>query len=231
MTGNNFYQSKPWIKLMQGLRLERVSDDGVLYCEHCGKPITKAYDCIGHHIIELNERNVNDANIALNPDNIMLVHHRCHNKIHNKLACGENVRRVYLVYGSPCAGKFDFVRDNMDAGDLIVDIDNIWACVSGCDRYSKPPRLNSNVFVLRDCLLEQVRYRTGKWLTAWVVGGYPLTGERERLVRSLGAREIFIDTPQDECIKRLIDNPQGRDVAEWTKYISEWWDRYTPPSN
>ena len=233
MIGNvgigNFYQSKPWINLMARLRLERVNDNGDLICEHCGEPITRAYDCIGHHIVELNDRNVSDASISLNPDNIMLIHHRCHNKIHNKLAYGESVRRVYLVYGAPCAGKSSFVRENMEQGDLIVDVDNIWQCVSGCDRFVKPARLNSNVFVLRDTLLEQVRYRTGKWLTAWVVGGYPLTAERERLCKSLGAREIFIDTTRDECLQRLHEANDGRDVEEWTRYISDWFDKYTPP--
>lgn len=233
MIGNgigNFYQSRAWVNLMARLRLERVNADGLLLCEHCGRPITRAYDCIGHHVIELNDRNVNDASIALNPDNIMLVHHRCHNKIHQKL-CTTDRRAVYLVYGAPLAGKTSFVRDNMEQGDLIVDIDNIWQCVSGCDRYIKPARLNSNVFVLRDCLIEQVRYRTGKWLTAWIVGGYPLTAERERLCKSLGAREIFIDTDRDECLRRLHDAAanDGRDVVEWTRYISDWFEKYIPP--
>lgn len=229
MIGNgNFYQSRAWVNLMARLRLERVNADGLLLCEHCGKPITRAYDCIGHHIIELNDRNVNDVGISLNPDNIMLVHHRCHNRIHQKLSMTDR-RAVYIVYGAPMAGKTSFVHENMEQGDLIVDIDSIWQCISGCDRYVKPARLNSNVFVLRDCLLEQVRYRTGKWLTAWIIGGYPLTAERERLCKSLGAREIFIDTSRDECLQRLTECSDGRDVAEWTRYISEWFEKYTPP--
>ena len=235
MIGNvgigNFYQSKPWINLMTRLRLERVNDNGDLICEHCGEPITRAYDCIGHHIIELTDRNVSDASISLNPENIMLVHHRCHNRIHRKLSMTDR-RNVYLVYGAPCAGKSSFVRENMERGDLIVDVDSIWECVSGCDRYVKPARLNSNVFVLRDTLIEQVRYRTGKWLTAWIIGGYPLTAERERLCKSLGAREIFIDTPRDECLQRLMKCAavDGRDVDEWTRYISDWFEKYTPPA-
>ena len=230
MIGENFYQSKDWINLMARLRLERVNADGDLICEHCGKPITRSYDCIGHHVIELNDRNVLDASISLNPDNIMLVHHRCHNRIHQKLSMTDR-RNVYLVYGAPCSGKSSFVRENMEQGDLIVNVDDIWQCISGCDRYIKPARLNSNVFVLRDTLLEQVRYRTGKWLTAWVVGGYPLTAERERLCKSLGAREIFIDTTRDECLQRLTECAavDGRDVAEWTRYISDWFEKYTPP--
>ena len=66
---SSFYRSKPWIDLMTVIRLERGN-----ICEHCGKPIVKKYDAIGHHKIELTEENVEDANISLNPDNIMLVH-------------------------------------------------------------------------------------------------------------------------------------------------------------
>ena len=70
----NFYQSKDWIKLMAVIRMDRVNSDGQIICEHCGKPIVHKYDCIGHHIIELNESNVNDADIAMNPLNINIVH-------------------------------------------------------------------------------------------------------------------------------------------------------------
>ena len=229
-TLDNFYQSKQWIALMQQLRLQRVNTDGLLLCEHCGRPITKAYDCTGHHVIELTDRNVNDVTISLNPDNIMIVHHKCHNKIHHKLSMTDR-RTVYVVYGAPCSGKTSFVCDNMEQGDLIIDIDSIWECISGCERYTKPARLNSNVFTLRDNLIEQVRYRVGKWLTAWIIGGYPLTAERERLCKSLGAREIFVDTPRDECLQRLTECAavDGRDVAEWTRYISDWFEKYTPP--
>lgn len=226
-TTNNFYQSKAWINLMQRLRLERVNADGLLLCEYCGRAITRAYDCIGHHVIELNECNINDASISLNPDNIVLVHHKCHNRMHHKLSMTDR-RNVYIVYGAPLAGKMTFVCDNMEQGDLIVDIDSIWQCISGCDRYVKPARLNSNVFMLRDTLIEQVRYRAGKWLNAWIIGGYPLTAERERLCASLGAREIFIDTDYTECLHRLHDTNDGRNVTEWTQYISDWFEKYTP---
>lgn len=223
---SSFYKSRDWVNLMQVIRLERVNSEGQLICEYCGKPIIAKYDCIGHHKIELTEANVDDANIALNPDNIMLVHHRCHNKIHNKLSYSQH---VYLVYGSPLSGKNTFVKDNMDVGDCIVDIDNIWQSISGCDRYIKPNRLRSCVFNIRNHMIDMVRMRQGKWLNAWIIGGYPLISERERLCKALGAREIFIDTPREKCIERLHANPEGRDILEWEKYIAEWWERYDPP--
>lgn len=222
MVNNNFYKSKPWVELMKCIKLQRVNDEGILLCEHCHKPIVKSYDCIGHHIIELTDDNVNDATISLNPDNVMLVHHRCHNKIHNKLGYAD--RKVYLVYGSPLSGKSTFVKDNMEAGDLIVDVDSIWECISGCNRYIKPNRLKSNVFDIRNHLIESIRMRRGKWLTAWLIGGYPLSSERERLCRSLGAREVFIDTSKEDCLQRLYES--DRDIDEWKKYIEDWWEKF-----
>lgn len=224
MSRSDFYRSDEWEGLKSTLMNERVNDKGLIICEHCGKPIVKAYDCIGHHIIELTEENYIDANISLNPDNIALVHHKCHNKIHNKL--GYKQRQVFIVYGSPLSGKTSFVNEAMVEGDLIIDMDNIWQMVSGCDRYIKPNRLKSIVFAVRDNLIESVKYRRGKWLNCYVIGGYPYKAERERLVDTLGAREIFIDTSKEECINRLLASDDGRDKKEWQKYINDWWLQY-----
>jgi hypothetical protein len=104
-------------------------------------------------------------------------------------------------------------------------MDNIWACVSGCERYVKPARLKSVVFSVRDNLLESVKYRRGKWLNAYIIGGYPYQAERERLADMLGAREVFIDTSYEECVKRL-EACEDRDKKLWEKYISDWWLQY-----
>lgn len=220
----NFYRSKEWENLLKVLKLERVDDTGNLICEYCGKPIINKYDCIGHHKIYLTEENYTDSNISLNPDNIQLVHHKCHNYIHNKL--GYSKREVYIVYGSPLSGKSTYVNGVAEVGDLIIDIDNIWMCVSGCDRYVKPNRLKSVVFSVRDNLLECVRYRRGKWNNCYIIGGYPYQAERERLIDSLGAREIFIDTSKEECIARLECDTE-RNKTEWIKYIDEWFNIYS----
>lgn len=220
----NFYRSDSWVNLLKVLKLERVDSEGNIICEHCGKPITRKYDCIGHHKIELTEENYIDSRISLNPDNIALVHHKCHNLIHNKLSYSG--RQVFIVYGSPLSGKSSYVREAMSEGDLVIDMDNIWACVSGCDRYVKPNRLKSVVFSVRDNLLESVRYRRGQWLNAYIIGGYPYKAERERLVTSLGAREIYIDTDEDECLRRLYES-NDRDKTEWEKYIRDWWLQFS----
>ena len=220
---SDFRRSREWEEFIALIRLQRVNENGDIICEHCGKPIVKAYDCIGHHVIELTEDNYQDANISLNPDNIMLVHHRCHNKIHNRL--GYTQRNVFIVYGAPLSGKSTWVHDNAEYGDLIIDMDSIWECISGCERYDKPPRLNSVAFKLRDELLNAVRMRLGKWMNAYIIGGYPLSNERERMCRSLGAREIYIECSRDECINRLENIDDGRNKDNWSVYISDWFEK------
>lgn len=220
----NFYRSDLWENLLKVLKNERVNSEGYVVCAHCGKPIVRVYDCIGHHVIHLTEENYTDYNISLNPELIQLVHHKCHNIIHDRLGMNTQ-RQVFLVYGSPLSGKSTWVKENMTEGDLVIDIDSIWECVSGQDRYTKPNRLKSVVFAVRDNLLESVKYRRGKWLNAYVIGGYPYQGERDRLVDTLGAREVFIDTPYEECVRRL-EACEDRDVKQWEKYISDWWLQY-----
>lgn len=220
----SFYRSKEWCLLIQHIRHDRLNGDGLTICEYCGKPIIKEYDCIAHHKTYLTEDNVNDYSISLNPDNIMLVHHKCHNIIHDKLSY--RGRKVYMVYGAPMAGKETYVNGVKDDGDLIVNIDSVWQCVSGGD--GKPNRLKSIVFGIRDYMLDSIKYRRGKWNNAYIIGGYPLISERERLCKELGAEEIFINTSKEECLRRL-EACENRDKEEYTKYIFDWFDKYIPP--
>lgn len=214
---NTFYQSKPFRKLVDALRLERTNEDGVLICERCGKPINRKYDCIAHHVIELNEDNVNDYNVSLNPDNIKLIHLRCHNEEHQRF--GGFHQDVYLVYGSPCAGKTTWVREIANDDDLILDIDAIWESVCKCDRLHKPKRLRANVFGVRDEILDQIRTRTGMWRNAFVIGTYPLRSDRDRLCDLLRARPVYIEAEKDECLARAPSD-------EWREYVEEWFDSF-----
>ena len=90
----SFYRSREWEKFRQMVIAERVHDDGFVYDEVTEQPITKAYDIILHHKIELTEENVNDYDISLNPQNIMIVSHKTHNYIHNKLGYSVETRKT-----------------------------------------------------------------------------------------------------------------------------------------
>ena len=219
---DTFYQSKEWLAFRLGVINDRMHEDGFVYDEITHKPIVRAYDIILHHIIELTDENVNDYEISLNPDNIQIVSHRTHNFIHDRLNTYKR-QQVFIVYGAPLSGKSSYVAEIKNAGDLVLDIDSIWECISGCNRYMKPSSLKENVFAVRDTLLDCVRYRRGHWRNAYIIGGYPLQSERERLARELGAREIFIDVTQEDCLQRLDQDETRRTLPQYKEYIAEWF--------
>lgn len=225
MNLSEFYRSSEWVNLRSIVINERINpSDGFIYCDYCNKPILKPYDLIVHHEIELTETNFMNADISLNPKHLKLVHHRCHNRIHEK--SGFKTRKVYLVFGSPMAGKTSYVESVREPGDLVVDIDRIWECVSMLPAYQKPNRLKGVVFSVRDELYNCVKYRKGNWNTAYVIGGFPLQTDRKRTCDFLGAEPVLIDTSEAECLRRLEN--QHEKPEEWGDYIRDWFKIYHP---
>lgn len=234
----SFYASDDWENCKAQVLRERLKS-GCVYCEHCGEVITKTFNAkernnadamVFHHKIYLTASNVNKAEISINPKNIAILHWRCHNVVHKRFT-GQNTqpeKKVYLITGAPCSGKTTFSRELMEAGDLIVDIDDIWQQISGRPRYEKPNSLKPLVFATREAQEEQVRLRSGTWRNAFIVRSLPLAMDRTRAAERLGAEVITIDTPKEECLERLRKNPQGRNVAEYEKYINDYFLMFSP---
>lgn len=231
MAFTDFYRQATWIKLRKALKHERVNEEGLLICEHCGKPILKDYDAILHHKKELTPQNVNDWDIAYNPDNLAFVHAKCHNEIHNRFGGRVKTwqRKVYYVYGAPCSGKSTFVRESMQTGDLVLDIDRIWEAMSGQPEYIKPNAIKANVFIARNAIIDSIKTRAGSWQAAWIIEGGALLGDRMRRIETLGAEAIYIDATRDECLQRLASDNSRRAVqAEWVEYINKYFDMFQP---
>lgn len=227
-TASEFYTSTEWRKLRQALMNERVNERGELICAECGKPILKGYDCCAHHVTEINAQNLNDVSITLNPENILLLHTACHNAVHNRFGGRMKSwqRKVYYVWGAPMSGKTTFVQENMQRGDLVLDIDKLWSALSGQPEFIKPNELKPIVFNARNAIFDSIKTRAGNWQTAWVIEGGALLGDRKRRIEALGAESIFIDTSIDECFARL--SKDERDGLGWTDYIRLWFASYQP---
>jgi len=235
MDRQQFYKSDAWEKFRQIVIAERTDEDGFVHCAVCGQPILKKYDLIVHHKIELDDLNCNDSSVALNSLNVECVHFKCHNKIHQRFGYHTSSagykpvqKKVYIVYGSPCSGKTTWVHTNANESDLIVDLDNIWQMISINERYVKPNQLRSVVFDLRDKIYDLIKFRSGKWTNAYIITGGALKGDRERLMKRVGADTcIFIDTDKPTCIERIQSKGlTDEQKVEWLKYIEDWFDRY-----
>lgn len=221
-TPHELYTSSEFRGLREQLMIERVNDEDLLICEHCGKPIINGFECIAHHVIEVTANNLNDASITLNPANIKLVHHQCHNIIHDRF--GYSFKRAYLVWGAPCSGKTSFVLQSKGRNDLIIDIDMIWQAITGGSKYDKPDALRAQAFAVRDCLLDSVKTRAGKWATAYYVTTEPRRAARDRLCAKLGAEPLYIPCTKAEALERLAKDAERQDVQQqWQGYIEKWF--------
>lgn len=225
---SQFYNSDEWRKFRAQLIAERTNPtDGILYDEQSGKPLTKSYVIVLHHKKPLTMANVNDYSVSLNPANIMIVSQQSHNEIHKRFGYVTE-RKVYFVYGAPCSGKTTFVNNVKGNSDIVIDMDNIWQCITGGERYEKPNALKQNAFALRDCLTDMIRTRAGKWERAFIIEGGAVKSERERKIASLGAEAVFIDTDKQTCLKRLYEDSKRTQTQkkEWTEYIDRWFSDY-----
>lgn len=225
---SEFYNSGLWKAFRMSLIDDRTNKiDGVLYCEYSNKPLIQTFDIVAHHKIPLTMQNVNDFSISLNPENIMIVSQAAHNEIHARFGyCTQ--RKVYFVYGSPCSGKSTFVSNVKGNSDIVIDMDNIWQCITGGRKYEKPNALKTNAFAVRDCLLDMIKTRAGKWERAYIIEGGAAKGDRERKISLYGAEPIFIDTAKEECLKRLYADTDRADAQrkQWEKYIEQWFNDY-----
>lgn len=209
-----FYNSEEWKQAKQ-----IILDNANGLCQMCGNPAEQV-----HHIKHLTLENVNDYTISLNPDNLIALCIGCHNKQHqralgNKSHRKEDIeKKVYLVWGSPLSGKTTYVRKHMLEGDLVLDVDSIWECISMQPRYIHPNSLLKNMFAIRDTILDNIKVRKGDWLTAWVIGGFADRYTRDKTIQDLGAESIYIESTKEECIERIGERP-----IEFKEYIDKWW--------
>ena len=211
MTQQEFYHSSRWRKFREAVIAQRLAEDGEITCAICGKPIVNRYDLIVHHKVRLNDENVNDAAIALSPDNVEFVHKMCHEREHGRLFRFPEKRGIYIVYGPPFSGKSTYVREQAHGDDLICDFNSLRDAI-GIER-SKA--LLSPAMLLREAFFGIISRRSGLWRRAFIVGGYPDKVERERIKDRLGAEEIFIDIDEDTCLSRCKTDSEKEWVRKW----------------
>ena len=193
-----FYHSKAWRDLSYLLRLKSGK------CQRCGR-IADMKQLHAHHKVLLTPSNVNDTSISLNPDYIEILCNSCHDEEHNRFGYTEH--HIYIIYGAPCSGKTTYALERMNANDIIVDLDMIYEMLTGKDGHEHNEGLRFIAFKIRDTLYDIIKTRYGRFNDAYIVAGLPHRGEREALARRLGAELVYIDTSEDECIKRAEGRP------------------------
>lgn len=220
-----FYTSRTWRKFR-----EYVITKNNGQCSRCGQIYTDTSQLELHHIKYLEGNDYHDPTKAFNEDNIEVICHTCHNKEHDRF---RTRKEVYIVFGPPLSGKTTYVRENKYDSDIVVDLDKLQEAITLNPTYMQMDAVKHNLFRLRDALLDQIKTRYGNWRRAWIIGGYQNTFDRERIVKELQAdAAILMETTKEECLERLhrVTDYRKDKIDEWTSYINNWFESYTPPS-
>lgn len=218
-----FYCRKDYLDLAQACK---IKSGGV--CAKCGG-VFDISELRPHHKEELTLDNIDNVNVTLNPDNIEVLCHDCHNAAHKRFGYAVGAKHVYLVYGSPCAGKTTYVNSVATRNDLIVDLDKIHRAICICGLYDKPDATKRVAFNVRDYLLDEVRTATPrrKWQDAYIIGTYPDRIDRDMFVQDYGAELVHIDTSKEECIKRAYQDIERSSIRDAViGWINAYWERY-----
>lgn len=212
---SQFYTSTEWKRTRAEAIARTINSRGFVVDEITGEEIIRACDVVVHHVIELTLENVNDLSVSLNLANLKVVSFKTHNELHRRFSSTQ--RKVYWVWGSPFAGKLEFVKRSMGIGDLMLDTNTLWDALDGSLGYAKPKALNAVVFAVRTCILDCVLTRNGQWRNAWVINSCFDKG----LIARLDAEPIYIQADFKACMERAAEVSQ-----EQTMFVQRWWDAY-----
>lgn len=126
---------------------------------------------------------------------------------------------VYLIYGPPCSGKTHYIKEHMQDGDIVCEVDDIYAAISGNDPHDADLYAHEVALELRQHLLDIIRDRKGGWHNAYVpsIANTPekIKADAERIKAD---EIIYIDTPYEVCMERAKDRP-----FEFRFLIEEWF--------
>ena len=127
-----------------------------------------------------------------------------------------------LIYGPPCGGKTDLVRQLRIRGDLVLDFDQVHSALSGLDLHDHHDAITP--FVLDAIKAITRRLQVDNYDRAWLIAGAPSRAARSEF-SSFTNQTRLVYADRATCHERAAT--AGRPDA-WHTYIDSWHDAYEP---
>lgn len=189
------------------------------------------------HILSIEQR----PDLRLELSNLRSLCKECHDR-HTASAQGFNLGKrgsarpdwlrpasipVVLVCGPPASGKSTYVAEHASQRDLVVDLDEIAAQLSGEQKHSWSRRKWLHPALrARNALLGRLSEPRPPWPRAWVIVSEPRSDNRQWWVDELRPERIVVlETKPETCMARArMGHERARDITQ--DAIIWWWSQY-----
>lgn len=135
-------------------------------------------------------------------------------------------QQVNIIYGPPASGKTTYVKNNMEIGDLVIDLDYIKQAISFTWKDAESDNLLDIAIKIRDCIYEAIEKGEVDCKRVWIIAGLPNKNERERLKERFNATLIPMLKARQECVNNA--KRDKRDMILQEVIIDKWFEEYTP---
>ena len=130
------------------------------------------------------------------------------------------------MYGAPASGKTTYVKEHMQDGDLVVDLDYIKYALTFRGKGELGDNIMPIAFDVRDMLYDKIESRDIDAKNIWVIASLPRKEERHRLASRLNAKLIYCQATVHECIDREMNDTHQIDKDLQIKIIDKWFSNY-----
>jgi len=133
---------------------------------------------------------------------------------------------LHIVCGPPCAGKSYLVNQRRKENDIVIDLDEIAAEISGETSHGWSAHWLNAALWRRNEMLGDLSRMQDDGRSAWFIVSEPSAKNRQWWIDQLKPVAVYVlETSESECIKRCADDTR-RDQKQTTDAIVKWWWLY-----
>jgi len=139
--------------------------------------------------------------------------------------CRKANTKVYIVTGPSGSGKSTYVAKHAKRGDLILDLDLMFAAFSGCAKYDKPEQLLPFVIEARDSIISRIG-EVDDVPCAWLIYNKITQRDLNRIQYATGGEVIEMRASAEVCKSRIDNDPERSKDSRpfWHNRIDEWFE-------